>query len=405
MRIWIVNHYADPPDGLATRSYDIARRFGESGHPTSIFVSNFSHYRFRPMRRLRPLHLWQEEDIAGVRLIWLRTSPYRRNDWWRVINMVSFTVLALVAGTIRRERPDVVIGVSVHPLGALAGFFLARIKRARFFFEETDLWPQTLIDFGRLRPDSLSARGMRWLERFLYRKAERIVMFMRHTEEYVRSQQASPEKILWVPHGVELSRYRELQPYAGAPDRPFRVMFLGGFLRSNSIETILDAARILKSRGRDDVRFFLVGSGAEREDLMSHARTLGLENVEFPPAVPKSEIARVMSRADAFIYGLRDLPLYRYGPTLNKVTDYLAGARPIIFFGNSTYNPVKEAEAGFSVPPEDPVAVADAIERLVALTPEQRVVMGRNGRRFVEEHHNIPKLAQRLLAAMAAEPA
>ena len=38
MRIWVVNHYADPPDGLATRSYDLARRWVEKGNPTTIFV-------------------------------------------------------------------------------------------------------------------------------------------------------------------------------------------------------------------------------------------------------------------------------------------------------------------------------------------------------------------------------
>jgi len=402
MRIWIVNHYADPPDGLATRSYDLARRLVQAGHPTTIFVSNFSHYRFAPMRERPRGRFWWPEEIDGVRMVGLHTTPYRRNNWRRVLNMLSFSVLAFIAGLRERPRPDVVIGVSVHPLAAIVGYYVARLRRARFFFEETDLWPQTLIDMGRVRADSLSARFMRGIERFLYRRAERIIEFMPYTGEYVQSLGVSADKVLWIPHGVELDRYQDLAPYTGAVDGSFRVMFLGGFVASNSVDTILDAAAVLKARGRRDIRFLLVGSGTDRESLIRSAHDRGLDNVDFPPPVPKREIARVMGQADAFIYGLRDLPLYRFGVVLNKLTDYLAGGRPIIFFGKSPYDPVRDVGAGYSVPPGKPEAIADAIERLTALSPEARLQMGRNGRRYLEEHHNIPKLAQRLLAAIEA---
>ena len=403
MRIWIVNHYADPPDGLATRSFDIARRMVEKGHPTTIFVCAFSHYHLGPLRKLG-WRLWRKENIDGVLFVWIAGNSYRGNDWRRMLNMVMFSFLAFFAGLVRREPPDIVIGVSVHPLAALTGYFLARIKGARFFFEVTDLWPQTLIDFGRLRPDGQVARAMRALERYLFQKAERIVMLWRHTDAYVESQGVSPSKIVWIPHGVELERYEELAPYEGAPDRPFRIMFLGGFVAANSIESILEGAAVLQKRGRHDVKFLMVGAGQERDALIERAKSMNLTNMEFRPAVPKREVGRTMGEADAFIYGLRDLPLYRFGISLNKLTDYLASGRPIIFFGRSTYDPVQEAKAGISVPPGDPEILADAIERLVALTPGERLEMGERGRRYLLEHHNIPGLASRLLEVFEKQP-
>ena len=175
-----------------------------------------------------------------------------------------------------------------------------------------------LIEFGLLRPESGVARAMRRLERYLFQRAERIVMLWRHTDAYVLSQGVPAGKILWVPHGVELERYEELEPYRGAPERPFRIMFLGGFVASNSIDSILDAAATLADRGRDDVRFLLVGSGQERDRMIERARSMRLPNVEFPPAVPKREVSKAMGQADAFIYGLRDLPLYRFGISLSR---------------------------------------------------------------------------------------
>ncbi len=403
MRIWIVNHYADPPDGMATRSVDLARRFVERGHPTTIFASNFNHYRFAPVTSLG-WRLWRGQVVDGVRFVWIRTFPYLLNDWRRAINMATFTVIVLLAGLFERPRPDVVIGVSVHPLAALAGYWLSRAKRARFFFEVTDLWPQTLIDLGRLKPNSLQARVLRSLERFLCRKAERIVMLLPHTGQYMQSIGISVEKIVWVPNGVELSRYDDLVPYDGAARPPFRVMFMGGFVASNALDNILDAARVLQERGRGDIEFMLVGRGTDRDMVIGKAHELGLENVHFPDPVPKFEIGRVMSDADAFIYALHDLPLYRYGVSLNKLTDYLAGGRPIIFSGRSAYDPVADIGAGYSLPPDDPVAVADAIEKLFSLTPVQRIDMGRKGREYVSEYHNIPKLASQLLAALEPTP-
>ena len=400
MRIWIVNHYADPPDGMATRSIDMARRFVEHGHPTTIFASNFNHYRFAPIERMGRFQFRRAVDVDGVRIVWIKTSRYRLNDWLRVINMISFAILVTIAGLLERPRPDVIIGVSVHPLAALAAYLLARLRRARFFFEVTDLWPQTLVDLGRLKRNSLSARLLRGLERFLCRKAERIVMLLPHTGSYIESIGIPLDKIVWIPNGVELSRYGDLLPYDGASLPPYRIVFMGGFVESNAIDNLLQAARVLKDRGRKDIEFLLVGRGTDRTVVIAKAHELGLDNVRFPDPVPKAQIGKVMGEADAFIYALHDLPLYRYGVSLNKLTDYLAGGRPIIFSGRSTYDPVAAIGAGYSVPPDDPVAIADAIEKLFSLMPGERIEMGRKGREYVTEHHNIPRLAVQLLAAL-----
>jgi glycosyltransferase involved in cell wall biosynthesis len=402
MRIWIVNHYADPPDGMATRSIDLARRLVQRGNPTTIFASNFNHYRFDSIIKLG-WRLWKAVDIDGVRIVWIRTTPYRRNNWRRVVNMVSFTALVLLVGVLERPKPDVVIGVSVHPLAAWAGWVLSRLRRARFFFEVTDLWPQTLIDLGRLREDSLTARWMRSLERFLCTKGKRVLMLPSNAQKYMQWIGVPEDKVVWIPNGVELSRYDGVAQYDGARRPPFRVMFMGGFFASQALDNILKAARILKERGRADIEFLMVGRGTDRDLVINKAREMGLDNMSFPSAVPKDEVGRVMSDADAFIFALHDLPLYRYGMSLNKLTDYLAGGRPIIFSGRSAYDPVKEIGAGYSLPPDDPVAIADAIEKLFALSPVERIDMGRKGREYVLEHHDIPKLATRLLATLESK--
>jgi len=234
------------------------------------------------------------------------------------------------------------------------------------------------------------------LEKFLYRRAERIIMVWPCTREYVKQLGVSPNKILWLPHLADLSRYTQLALYDGMLRESFTVMYLGSFVSFMDMENILRCAKVLQDRERDKVRFVLVGGGTNKESLERQAAQLRLRNVEFPGLVPKQDIGNIMSDADAFVVSLRDVPLLRFGISLNKVCDYLASGRPTIFAGSPGYDPIKEAKAGISVVANDPEALADAVEDLIALTPEERVRMGQNGRDYLEIVHSIDVLSARL---------
>ena len=97
------------------------------------------------------------------------------------------------------------------------------------------------------------------------------------------------------------------------------------------------------------------------------------------------------------MFNLIDAPVFKYGISSNKLFDFLAAARPVIFCCSSSNNPVEEAGAGLTVPPGDPVALADAVRALRDMPVEKRNSMGRAGRSFVESCH-----AYDVLAAMLA---
>src|SRR6185437_14060496 len=395
MNIWIVNHYADAPDRQSTRTYDLARKLVERGHHVTIFSAGFSHYSFKE-ERVPANENWVTEKCSGVRFIWLRTFPYQKNDWRRMLNMASFCWRTFWAACKLRDKPEVVSGVSVHPFAALTGWFLALIMGSHFFVEITDLWPEVLIDFGMLSRRNPITWMLRSLEKFLYRRAERILMIWPRTEEYVQRLGISPEKVVWLPHVAELSRYAALELYDGMVKNPFTVMYLGTFNNSTGTWVVPEAAKLLRDRGVQNVRFVLVGDGSTRNNLMERCQEYGLRDVEFPGLVPKKDIARWMNQADAFLVSLKNVPLLKYGISLNKVCDYLASGRPTIFAGTPGYDPVQHANAGISVPGEDPEALADGIQQLLALTPDERVQMGRNGREYVARVHGLDVVAGRL---------
>ena len=97
MRIWILNHYAAPPDQPAgTRHYDFGRVLAAQGHDVTIFASSFSHLS-RQEEHLRPGERLRVEMIDGVRFVWIRTTSYTGNDHRRARNMMSY-VLGVLLG-------------------------------------------------------------------------------------------------------------------------------------------------------------------------------------------------------------------------------------------------------------------------------------------------------------------
>jgi glycosyltransferase involved in cell wall biosynthesis len=398
--LWIFNHYAVSPDlPGGTRHFDLAKELVKRGWQVVIFASSFRHYIYKDFK-LSPGKHWKLEDMEGVKFLWLRTLPYQRNDWHRVLNMISYMLRAWRLGRkLPRlipevQRPDVVIGSSVHLLAVLAAYRVAKLYKARFIMEVRDLWPQTIIDMGELSERSPLTQLIRTLERFLYRRAERIITLLPKAGEYIVAQGICEEKIIWIPNGVDLSRFQIR--VRSKSEGSFQVMYLGAHGQANALDVLLQAAKIIQDEGYRNVKFVLIGDGPEKPHLMQMAEALQLRNVEFRASVQRTEVPRVLNSADAVALILNDLPLYRYGISLNKLYDYMAAGKPVLLAGNPANNPVEEAKCGIIVPPQNPQALADAIIRLYTTSPEEREVIGQRGREYVKEHYDIRRLVERL---------
>ncbi len=399
MNIWLVNHYANPPTQSGwTRHFSLARELRRFGHQVVILTSSFDHATQQEFRLSRG-ERYCIEEIENVPFMWIKTPPYKGNTLARVWNMIAFSYQVLqLARPSRLGKPDLVWGSSPHLFAGWSAERLAQSHKVPFVFEVRDLWPQTLIDLGKFSPKHPFIWLMEKIERYLYRKADRIISLLPRAHLHMGEKGADEQKIVWIPNGIDLNLVPPPEPPMPREDGTFTVMYAGAHGLANNLEFIIESAYIVARKGWSDrIRFRFVGDGPDKPRLMRLASEKGLANIAFDNAVPKQEIYRVLAEADAFVVSLKDSPLYRWGISLNKLFDYMASARPIIFAVTlEANNPVAEAGAGISAPASDPEAVAEAILLLAQMSPQERWEMGLRGRHYVEEHHTFQKLAEKL---------
>ncbi|MDK2897342.1 MAG: hypothetical protein PWP04_1462 [Candidatus Atribacteria bacterium] len=401
--LWILNHYAISPDmSGGTRHFDLARELVKKGHEVTIFASGFDHHT-RQYLKVKPGEKMRVEEYDGVRFVWVNTIPYYGNNWRRVLNMLSYgwRVLRCSRGL---TKPDVVIGSSMHPFAALAGWWLARRHKARFIFEVRDLWPQTAVDMGAMKKNSLPVKLLYAWEKFMYHKAEKIIVLLPYAKDYVASRGISSEKVFWLPNGVNLERFDHpvpLEPGSEVAEvfeqyhDKFKVVYTGAHGVPNGLDVIVEAAKLIQEKS-ENIHFILIGEGTEKSRLKEKAQSFGLMNITFCEPIPKQAVPSVLLAADCLVYSIPAFDIYRFGVSLNKSFDYLASAKPVVMAGNPQNNIVEEAKAGIVVEPENPEALADAIIKIYELPEEKRIELGKNGRRYVEQFYNIKTLAENL---------
>jgi glycosyltransferase involved in cell wall biosynthesis len=392
--VWIVNQYAGSPlHGMEYRHYHLARGLAARGHRVVVLSGSRSHLFTRAPRVSRPFTL---REIDGITYCWVAGPPYDRAiSVRRVVNMAAFAAALEGLPTSRLPAPDAILvsSPSLFPVPIAARW--ARRFGARLAFEVRDIWPLTLQELGGLTDRHPLVAGMQRIEDYGYRAADTVISVLPAAKDHMVSRGMPREKFHYLPNGIDLGSRTAAEPPAAVRDArrdgTFTVGFVGTLGHANVLETLIDAARLV---GPDEARFVVVGQGPEREGL--EARAAGVPNVTFTGAIPKAQVGAAIGLFDACYVGYRRSPLYRFGVSPNKLFEYMAAGRPVIFAADAANQPVREADCGRTVAPEDPAGLAAAIRALIACSPAERTRLGTNARAYVERHHDYARLAGEL---------
>lgn len=393
MHVWIVNHFALTPDQPGgTRHFELAKELGNRDIDVTIIGASRQH--ISNQDHIPSGAKWAREKIEDVRFHWIKTPSSRPGYFARVWNNMVFA-----ASVVRRrgladiQTPDVVVGTSPDLISALSAYIISRFLGVPFILEVRDVWPLSIVQIGLLSEHHPVVFLLGLVERFLYRRANWIVTLLPGAHKHIAQLGGDKEKITWIPNGITIGKQAAAVASDVGPDGDFVLMYAGSHGNANHLDSLLDAAVLLKKQGKHQrLKIRMVGDGPQKQPLMRSARKRGLDFVVFEPAVPKSEIGGVLAEADAFCLVFYSRSIYDFGMSANKLFDYFAAGRPIIMAFDASYNPVKEADAGVTVPAEDAASLAQAICDLRETSAERRREMGQNAQAYVHENHSMKML-------------
>ncbi len=378
---------------LAARGHDVDAIAGMPHYPEWVVAPG---YRGRG---------WHEERLRGVRI--LRTPhfvprPGRVSAMGRVLMECSFTLASLrwwMPILLRRSRYDVVIAVCPPMQDAVLPWMYSVLRRVPWVFHIQDFQVDAAVRLGMLRIGALG-RLLFAVENFFVARASRVSTITPPMRERVLQKGGGAARSWLVPNWADVASVRPT-----ARDNAFRrahgwsdahtvVMYAGGMGAKQGLSIVVDVAERLRSR--DDIRFVMVGTGADRPHLEEAARQRGLTNMLFLPVQPLERLGDMLGAGDIHLIVQRAEAADLVMPS--KLTNILAAGRPCVATaepGTGLHEVLTTNECGLAVAPEQSDALAAAI---AALSDDAgtRQRMGVHARQYAEENLDRDAILKRM---------
>ena len=353
MRIAYLHQYFNTPEMVgSTRSYEFAKRLASRGHTVRILTSERD---VKGHQRRR----WRVEHRDGIEIHWMPV-PYGNHMRYRS-RIRAFLSFAWHATWRTAGLPSEIVFATSTPLTiVIPGLVVSFLKRIPMVFEARDLWPEVPIALG-----VINSPGVIWaaklLERIAYRGSTHIVALSPGMRDGVAEIGYPSSKITVIPNACDIKFFddarpkghllREQHPWLG--DRPL-VAYVGTLGFVNGVSHLVDIAAEMK-RLDPEVRFVIVGDGAERDDISSRATAVNVlgSTLYMFDSVPKNEVPNWIGAADITVSLIIDEPALWHN-SANKFFDSLAAGVPIaINHLGWQAEMLSESGAGLVIPAKD----------------------------------------------------
>ncbi|SET04671.1 glycosyltransferase family 4 protein [Anaerobranca gottschalkii] len=396
--IWILNHYAGPPEitDFGIRHYELSKSLLKKGYKVKIFTASSQHHRKNNL--INDNKKFYLKDFNNVPFVFIKARDYIGNGKERILNMIDYTIGLLINSKyFSYEKPDIIIASSVHPLTWLAGYRLARKFNAKFIAETRDLWPETLVAMEKIKNDSLIAKILYKLEKFIYKNADKLIFTMQGGKDYIIDKgldknSGGPidlQKVHYINNGIDLEAFNKNRlnfEYIDIDDnRNFKVIYTGSMGIANALEYLLDAAKIIQDKGFNDIKFVLFGDGYKKQELEEYTKSNNINNVVFKGRVEKKYIPNILSKSNLNVFLGKNIYLYKYGLSLNKMFDYFASGKPTLSNIECGYNILEQYNCGITVKGGSAEALAEGILKFYKMPKEEYEIYCQNALKAAQD--------------------
>lgn len=397
MRILYLHQYFTlPTQAGGTRSYEMARQLIEHGHQVTMVCGLEGNAKID----LAPT---QNENIRrgmvdGIDVIQI-SVPYS-NNMGLVARAKSFCSFAWQSTKFAlKEDYDVLFATSTPLTAGIPGIVMKLLgRRKKFIFEVRDLWPELPKALGMTNPFWIGCMSI--LEWLSYHLADGCIGLSPGICEGIQKRSQKNKPIAMVPNGCDLDIFnpslKEPLNLEGIETNDKVAIFTGAHGIANGLDAVLDMAKILKERGRQDIKIAFIGKGKMKQHLVNRVKDENLCNCIFYDPIPKVLLAKIVASATVGLMVLKNVPAFYYGTSPNKFFDYIASGLPIINnYPGWLAGMIKENKCGVVVEPDNAEAFADALIDMVDHAPLAEY--SKNARALAEKEFDRSLLGDRFV--------
>ncbi|WP_035059548.1 glycosyltransferase family 4 protein [Andreprevotia chitinilytica] len=390
-------HFSTPAGATGIRSYEMAKRLIARGHQVLMICGS---YGGAQTGLSQPFVAGMRRGLVdGIDVIEFEL-PYSNRDGLLKRTWTFLKFAARSSWFALREPCDLVFATTTPLTAAIPGIVARVLRGRRFVFEVRDLWPELPREMGVIK-NPVVLTLMSWLEWSGYHAACRVIGLSPGIVEGVVRRGIARERVAMVPNGCDIDLFDTDASLAWRPPgvaaSDLMAVFAGTHGQANGLGAVLDAAAVLKARGRHDIKLVLIGQGKLKSALKERAAREGLHNVIFHDSVNKRQLSGLMAATNVGMQVLANIPAFYFGTSPNKFFDYLSAGLPVLNnYPGWLAGLLQEQGAGVAVPPDDPNAFADALISM-ADNREALAAMGVAAKRLAREQFDRARLSNQFV--------
>jgi len=387
MTILLLNQFFWP-DSAATSQLltDLARGLTERGHSVHVICAQ-SGYAIEDNTEPPPVQIHR-----------IAAAPFLRGIVGRVASYSSFFLGALWQG-LRVPPPDVVmITLTTPPLLSLIGTLIQKLRGARHFIWEMDVYPDVAVDLNYFKKGSFLEQVVGFLADLSRKQCDGILALGPCMRDRLVNRGISSSKIYIADNWAD---GRKIRPVSWPPaHNPLTILYSGNLGLAHDVGTIQEAIEALKNDRR--FRFVFAGSGARRAQLEGWCKANGVDNTEFRPYSAKASLGESLGSGHIGLITQNDACLGSVVPS--KLYGLLAAGRPVLFIGpkaSTVARILERFECGWQVNCGDTVTLLRILE---ALEGDLREVQsaGERARKAFASNYDLPHGISRICAFIGA---
>ncbi len=389
MRVLLLSmNFYPEPTGTGPVIANLARELKEIGHEVTI-VAGFPYYPKRIVPERYRGKFMVEEEFEGMRCIrtWIYCGPETRAID-KILHHTSFSISSFF-GALKAGKQDVIIAVSPPLFEGITGWMISKIRRAPMIFRIEDMLPDAAIIYN-LITNKTQIRILKWIEKFIYKRSQKIIAICNGFVKNLREKQVPEEKIVLIPHWADIEHIIPMEKYNGfrkanGIENQFLAIYSGNIGLSQGLEVILEAAKLLAHE--KNIQFMIIGDGVQKKALLEKAERERINNVKFLPVQPKEILPNLLAAADVSLVTQKPNVLNINVPS--KIFNIMASGRPMLVGVNPKSDAaeiVRRANCGILFKAGDEQELANAILKLYR-NPELAERLGQNGRKYVEKYY------------------